>query len=276
MDAVVVTGANRGIGREIAQAVLERGNCLVMVCRSHVSGAPVLSELQASFGEERVRMVTGDLSSSAGVQQVAHGILSGQERLVAVVLNAALWPTKLEHNGDGHELSFAINHLGSLELSRRLHARLEHDGPSRLVFMGAGLHGIGKVDLERTPRGLDFSAMRTYGDSKAFMALGARALAARVEGTKVCVLTVHPGVINTRLGMNGRWWDRPFGWVKRLWGRPEDGARAPVALALDPAYAEAHGQWFDELTPKPWHGPPADLELAERVWEQAVELRPVP
>lgn len=275
MDAVVVTGANRGIGREIAQAVLESGKGLVMVCRSEASGAPVLAELQSAFGADRVRLVTGDLGSSAGVKQVAQGILSGSERLAAVVLNAALWPTTLEHNADGHELSFAINHLGPLELARRLQARLEADGPSRVVFVGAGLHGIGKVNLDRTPQGLDFSPMRTYGDTKAFMALGARAFASRVDGDKVCVITVHPGVINTGLGLNGRWYDRPMSWVKRLWGKPEDGARAPVALALDPAYASAHGKWFDELNEKPWHGPPADLELADRVWEQAVELRPI-
>ena len=76
-----------------------------------------------------------------------------------------------------------------------------------------------RFDAERTPRGLDFSSLRTYANTKLCFAVAMRDVAA--QHPEVDVVVMHPGVVRTDLGA------RPglLGWlldrIKRGWESPE-------------------------------------------------------
>jgi hypothetical protein len=64
--------------------------------------------------------------------------------------------------------------------------------------------------------------------------------------------------------------------VKRFWGTPEDGARAPVWLATAPELADVTGRYYFlqkeiEMTPQA-----QDAEAARRLWELSLKLAGLP
>ena len=81
MRAVLVTGANKGIGKAIVQAILERheGVFVFMGARDLERGAKAKAELLALNGSwsERLSVVGLDVSSDASVAEAAKQVFSG-------------------------------------------------------------------------------------------------------------------------------------------------------------------------------------------------------
>ncbi|MBM4783183.1 MAG: SDR family NAD(P)-dependent oxidoreductase [Archangiaceae bacterium] len=255
----VVTGANRGIGLEVARGLLARGWQVTAVVRSDETGQAVTRALGA------VRVVTGPLDELSQVRRVGATLLEGPP-ISALVHNAGVWPSARVLTVDGLEQAFAVNHLAPFLLNHLLGAHLAN---ARVVQVSAGLAVKGRVDLERTPRGDDFSALRTYATTKLCnLALTNRWVSSfAAKGSSYAA--VHPGVIRTGLG------DRrgPLGWLLRLakrgWKSPEEGGANVVKVV---AAEGERGCWFDEARPAPLPSAAADPMLADALWRQAASL----
>lgn len=241
MRRFVVTGANAGIGKAIAADLLERGEHVVLVCRSREKGEAARAELGGSS-----ELVVADLTRRDDLVEAAQALAA--EPLAGVVLNAGYWPTVRTLTDEGLEQSFVVNHLGTVGLALALEERLRA-GAASVVAVGAGLMVLGRPALDRVRAGEDFHPVRTYADTKLTGALALRALAGRWVGSGITLNVVHPGVIDTGLGVGGRWFDPVVRVVKKLWRKPAAGAKGPVSLVLR---HDVHGAWFDELVEKPW------------------------
>jgi NAD(P)-dependent dehydrogenase (short-subunit alcohol dehydrogenase family) len=116
---------------------------------------------------------------------------------------------------------------------------------------------------------MDFSALRTYADTKLANLLTLPQWDSRWANQGITIDALHPGVLRTGLG------DRrgPMGLllkaVKRTWAPAEQGAAPVVRLALDDA---GSGRWFVEDDEAPLEGAAADPDLARRVFAHAAEL----
>ena len=269
MDPVLITGANRGIGRSIALQIAARGAPALLLCRDARGAAAVVAEVEAAGGQARA--VLADLADPEQVDRAVAELRRDTPRLGALVLNAGLWPDRLERDSRGLERSFVVNHLAPFQLVAGLWPLLA-ESRARIVCVSAGLYVFGRRDLDAVAWGTAFSRWRTYCDTKRCNAVFARELARRVAGTGVTVNAVHPGVINTGLG-EGSGLERG---LVRLWKRllrsPEQGALGPVALAVDPMYHDVTGQYFNELKPEPWRAEMGDEAEAQALWEQSEAL----
>ena len=266
---LLVTGATRGIGRAIVEALLREAPDarVVMVARDRERAERVCAELAASVGR-RPALVVGDLGSLAGARALVDAI--AEARIDVLVHNAGIWPTRRELGPEGYERAFVTNHLGPFVLTAGLVDRMPRGG--RIVQVSAGLYPLGRLDardLERTARGHDFGRIRTYASTKLANLLATRGWAERLAAAGIDVNAVHPGVIRTDLGASRG----PLGWLlagaKLFWKTPAHGARGPVRLALDATLAGTRDQFFNELAPEPWRAPATDRALAEAVWAHA-------
>lgn len=269
MTKVVITGANRGIGRALAQQLVERGVDVVLLCRDAESGRRAERELRA-LGRAAVQLVLGSLDSVAAVRSSAAALSDAAPAFDVLIHNAGVWPSKLVRTSDGLELAFAVNHLAPFLLNHLLADRLPRGG--RIVQVSAGLYVKGRVDLARTPTGDDFSALTTYATTKLCNLLLLPRFAALFAARGVTVNALHPGVIRTGLGDRDDMLGLALRVVKRLWKTPEQGARPIAALALESRYAQVSGRFFDverevELAPVA-----RDEAVADRLFRQAAEL----
>jgi NAD(P)-dependent dehydrogenase (short-subunit alcohol dehydrogenase family) len=261
---IAVTGATSGIGEAVARQLVAAGRRVVLVVRRPEAGHALA---RAWAGETQV--VVGDLSTRAGIEAAAAGILAGARPLDGVVHVAGVWPRQRELGPDGLEIAYVVNHLAPFVLDARLEPALaEREG--RVVLVSAGLYPAGRIDPERTPTGADFGRFGTYAATKRCAVLVGRRRAGLWRERGITWNAVHPGVVNTALGQAGSGaLDRLLRWVKRWWATPDQGARGPVRLIV-PGLAGTTDRWFDQLQERPWHSASVDEPLTDRLWAEAM------
>jgi NAD(P)-dependent dehydrogenase (short-subunit alcohol dehydrogenase family) len=257
MVDVIVTGASRGIGRALALALAGGGARLVLVARDGGRLDEVVGHVERRGG--RALAVPGDLGSLSGARALGGRLAGVVSPGATLVHNAGLWPSRRVLTPEGLEAAFVVNHLGPLAMQRAL---LDAGRVRRAMVVSAGLIAKGRFDPARTPRGDDFSGVRTYCTTKLCFAVAMRDVAAAEPGVDVVVL--HPGVVRTDLGAR----PGPVGWLlslaKRGWEAPEVcAARLARVLGRGRWSPAGEARWLFEEDERPWP-PAADDERARR------------
>ncbi len=263
---VVVTGASAGIGEAAAIALAARGATVVPVGRDPGR----LAAIGERVGVEPLR---ADFASLTQVRALAAALLERYAHVDALVNNAGLVAGRRLLTEDGHETTFAVNHLAPFLLTNLLLARLQASGPARVVTTSSHAHGNGRLDFEDLQGERSWSSWGAYANSKLANILFTRALAGRLDMAEVTANCLHPGVIRTRLGRGaggvlGAGWSlaRPF------FGSPRRGAETIVHLVASSEGAEVTGAYYAGSRPAGTSAAAADYEAAERLWEVSAEL----
>lgn len=190
--AIIVTGANSGIGLEAARAFAARGAHVVLAVRDESKGR---SAAAAITGSTEVRPL--DLADLASVRAFAAG-WSGDIHIL--VNNAGVLVPPFGHTRDGFELQFGTNHLGHFALTNLLLPHIT----GRVVTVASSVHRSGRMDfddLNWSTRGYGGGAA-AYGQSKLANLLFTLELQRRLaaSGSRVIATAAHPGMAATNLG----------------------------------------------------------------------------
>lgn len=229
----VVTGAGRGLGRAVAEALAAEGMSLLLLARTGDQVREVGESLSAAHGV-RVLPAAVDVSDAAAVERV---VLHAEQHLGPVDLlvnNAArieaveqpFWAADLEETWAVVE----TNLRGPMLLTRAL--------LPAMVQRGRG-HVVNVASLARAAT--ETGTYTGYAVSKRALSVLTQSLAAALAGTGVVVVDVLPGLVRTALsdGMPV-WQDRP----ELVWDPPE----ATAAVVVDVArgrYDDRSGQRLD-------------------------------
>ena len=134
MKAIVITGANRGVGHVAARHLTGRGQRIILVCRDEGRGREALDALAGLPGDAGHHLVTADLASLDSVRACVHTILELDTPVTALVNNAATVPGERMLSRDGFEMQLAVTHLAHFVLSNLLLPALRRGpAPSRVV-----------------------------------------------------------------------------------------------------------------------------------------------
>ena len=199
MHTAVVTGATSGLGRATAQAIAAvPGWRVVLAVRDEERGRELARQLGPGTA-----VVGVDLASLASVRAAADLIGREHAPVDALVLNAGVQTTRADRvSADGHELTFAVNHLAHFLLTERLAPRLTPG--ARLVVISSGTHWgrLSKsgpfpaprwTDPVRLAAPRDESGQRAYATSKLANVYFGYEAARRHPGLRVTV--VDPGLM---------------------------------------------------------------------------------
>src|SRR5580693_2921148 len=129
----VVTGANSGIGLEIAAVLASRGARVVLACRDLTRAGTAASQIVAASPGAQTSVVGLDLSSLGSVRAAAAELLTRFPRLDLPINNAGIMEVPRQVTADGFELHLATNHLGPFALTGLLLDRLAATAGSRIV-----------------------------------------------------------------------------------------------------------------------------------------------
>lgn len=268
----VVTGANTGIGKEIARGLARLGARVILACRSRERGQAALEELRAETGNDALVLRELDLSRAASIEAFAASVAADPEPLHALVNNAGVWLTTRQEGEGGMELTFATNALGPFRLTHLLEAKLKASAPARVVDLASKMaYGLDLDDLAWRRR--RFDGAKAYAQSKAANRMLAQVRAERLKDAGVTVNAVHPGVVATEIARDGR---GLFGLAARgyfrLFGRtPAQGADTAIYLAASPEVEGVSGQWWYERVGKP-ERKFGDREQNLALWRRCEEL----
>ncbi|MEX0172391.1 oxidoreductase [Streptomyces sp. LMG1-1-1.1] len=244
----VVTGANSGLGLATTRALARRGGRVVLAVRDEEKGRAAASGLAADGVEAGLLDVRRlDLADLDSVRAFAARIRAEHPRLDVLVNNAGVMAPPRTLSPQGHELQFAVNHLGHFALTGLLLDLLAAGRDPRVVTVSSINHrqgglrfdGHGGVDDLDGERG--YAPMAFYNRSKFANAVHGRELHRRLTATASPVRSVlaHPGYTATRLQTKDT-----SGLARLVFGRignpllaqrPERGALPQLYAATDPS-----------------------------------------
>jgi len=239
----VITGTTHGIGTVTSHALARAGYDLAMLCRNVGTAAVLAREIMQRAPGSQVEVVHCDLADLTSVRTAAREVLTRHGSIDRLINNAGIVSTRRRFSVDGHELTFATNHLGPFLLTRLLLPALT--STARIINVASKVHYRGRMDLDSVdnPR-VRYSSVAAYSRSKLANVLDTFALARQLAGSSITVNCLHPGVVATNLLPGWLNLIRPL--FKRVILSAEQGARTTLYLALDRQAGALHGEYLDE------------------------------
>lgn len=232
---VLVTGANRGIGRAISLRLAQNGGAVAAIGRSHPEELVTLkAEIEALGGRcVPISCDIGDVAAAEGAVATAVEAFGG---LDAIVSNAAFAPrpkTLMENKVEEWDRAFAVNVRAAWVLARAGERHLKAAKGQFIVI--SSINGTEPCAL-----------MGIYGSTKATLNMMVRCLSLEWMKDGVRANSVSPGMVRTP--MSEEIYANPERAERRLRlvpmgriGTSEDTAEA-VAWLVSPDAAQVTGQ----------------------------------
>jgi NAD(P)-dependent dehydrogenase (short-subunit alcohol dehydrogenase family) len=219
---ILITGASRGLGRELALAFAREGaKALVITARDTEDLHNIKAEIAEISPETRVRTVAADLSDHDDLERLAAGALSEfGGRLDVLVNNASIlgptpMPYLLDYPLEDFRSVLNVNLIAPFLLIKKLlPAMIEAGGSIVNVTSDAGRHG--------------YPGWGAYGISKFGIEGLSETWAAELEETDVRINWVDPGNMNTAMHRAAEPDEDPAEWAD-----PRDVTEVFVYLAAD-------------------------------------------
>lgn len=195
---VLVTGASGGIGLETARALAAHGAAVTLAARDAAKLESAARDIASRTGNADVDWLQLDLASFASVREAVRAYAARHDRLGVLVNNAGVMASPLMRSADGHEMQFAVCHLGHFLLTCLLVPLLERGAPARVVNLSSGGHKLGGVDFDDPDfRARPYDKWVAYGQAKTANILFSVELTRRLSGCGITSNAVHPGAIGT-------------------------------------------------------------------------------
>lgn len=179
MTTILITGANRGIGLELATRLAARGETVIAACR----------KASVELKDLGVEVIEGiDVGSDESVAGLADAL--GGRRLDWLVNNAGILESTSLDNLDyaSMERQFRINSIGPLRVTAALRGNLAKGSKVFIVTSR-----MGSVD--------DNTSGGSYGYrmSKAAVNMAGKSLSVDLADDGIAVFLLHPGWVSTEM-----------------------------------------------------------------------------
>jgi len=270
----LVTGATRGIGAAVAEALAGMGATVVATGRNAERGQDLVSGITQRTGNDDVHFLRADLASMEEVRGLARAFTDRWDRLHVLVANAGtVFPTR-RTTVDGYEEVFAVNHLAPFLLTGLLLPVLRESAPSRIIVTSSYEHRRGRMHWDNLQGEHFYFSQQAYAQSKLANLLFVYELAKRLEGSGVTVNAVNPGLVHTNICMDSGWLIRT---AKRIMDRfsamtPEEGADTGVWLASSSDVDGVTGRYFQRRHAVRSSRASYDVAAQQRLWHISEEL----
>jgi NAD(P)-dependent dehydrogenase (short-subunit alcohol dehydrogenase family) len=235
----LVTGANKGIGLEVARQLAAQGVRVWLGARDVSLGKAAAAGLREAGGD--VRVLHLDLGDPESIAAAAATVEAEDGRLDVLVNNAGMGDRADGPPGsaslDAVRRTFEVNFFGTLAVTQAMLPLLRRSSSARIVNQSSGL---GSLALQGDP-GSEFAHVKLlgYSASKAALNMLTVQLAAELKEAGIAVNSTDPGFTATDLNGNSG--------TQSV----EEGAAAAVRLALLPD-AGVTGGFFSSAGAEPW------------------------
>jgi NAD(P)-dependent dehydrogenase (short-subunit alcohol dehydrogenase family) len=187
----IITGANQGLGLEIARQYVEAGASLMLCARDQSLLEQASDKLRALAGpDQKIVSVPADVSKEEDVRALFNATMSDLRDCHILVNNAGIYGPKGEiESVDWSEWvrAMEINVMGSVLMCRAVLEHFKAQKYGKIIQLSGG------GATNPLPR------ISAYAASKAAIVRFAETLAEEVRGSGIDVNCIAPGALNTRM-----------------------------------------------------------------------------
>lgn len=261
-QAVIITGANSGLGFETTKQIAARNQDLliIMACRNMTKAKAARAEILQATPDVDIQCLEVDTSSLAKVRAFVDAFKALNVPLYGLVCNAGIAGRTVFDTADGFNNIFETNYLGHFLLTQLLLPLMVDNG--RIVTVSSerhdtplkGMQWPGAEALAHTGKDplLD---QASYSFSKLCMILFAYELDRRLTAASkhIAVNTVNPGLM-TETGLSkskSRFSPAMRARFANLIGTAKGSGEMITNLILNPEFAQGPARYFDRSSDKP-------------------------
>ena len=188
----LVSGANRGIGREVVRQLAVRGVTTILGSRDEEKGRTAAEGID---GEVVVRRL--DVTDEKGIQNLAHEVEEEFGRLDVLVNNAGV-SMDSGRRGVNADLdvvreTLELNLFGAWRLCEAFVPLMQRNNYGRIVNVSSGMGALNEMG----------GGSPAYRVSKTALNALTRILASELRGSGILVNSVCPGWVRTDMGGSG-------------------------------------------------------------------------
>ncbi|KAI0097590.1 hypothetical protein GGR51DRAFT_463339 [Nemania sp. FL0031] len=212
----VVTGANTGVGEEVARVLYSKNARVYVTSRSKEKGARAIEDIQSNTPSSKgfLVLVTLDLADLSQVKESANQILQKEGKINVLFNNAGVMSVSGDRKTvQGYEEQLGVNNVGTHLFTKLLTPALvkaaqdEAPGAVRVVWVSSSAAeapqapngGVPMHNLDYHQKADNFTK---YAISKAGVYYQGTEFARRHAADGIISLPVHPGLLNTELFRN--------------------------------------------------------------------------
>ncbi len=187
----LVTGGNRGIGREVAFQIANQGLVVLVGCRKHEDGLRVKQEIEDRGG--RADVITLDVASDSSIDEAKALILDVYGKLDVLVNNAGILIDKGDFYATGRETileTFETNVLGAFSLCQAFLPPMTEHNFGRIVNVSSGMGQLSEMN----------QGYPAYRISKTALNAVTKMVSEEVKNKNIKVNSVCPGWVMTDMG----------------------------------------------------------------------------
>ena len=195
MDKVaLVTGANRGIGLEIARQLAERGNRIILGARNFAQGEAAAKGLSANGA--KVFPAELDVTHDASISMLVSEVSSKFKRLDILVNNAGILIDDSDRPSEAKPetvlTTLETNLVGPWRLCQAFLPLMQRNGYGRIVNVSSGAGALSEMS--------DNLYAPAYSISKTALNALTIMFASELRGTNILVNALCPGWVRTDMG----------------------------------------------------------------------------
>ena len=187
----LVTGANKGIGYEIARQLGEKGYHVLVGARKPDAGKQAVASLQQSGAS--AEFVEIDVSDRASIENAAKAVAAQFDHLDVLVNNAAMMQDEknvTEVSDDIFLRTLTTNTLGPLRVTQAFLPLLTKSSQASIMNLSSGLGQLNDMG----------DTYPAYSISKTAVNAVTRQFAAALRDKSIAVNSVCPGWVKTDMG----------------------------------------------------------------------------
>lgn len=281
----IITGANSGIGYEIAKELAKLKVTVVMACRSMTRGQEALDKLKQEVKDGELVLMELNLASTESIRTFAKNVLKQYPKIHILINNAGVSvPVKEKlKTTEGYEVHFGINHLGHFLLTNLLIERIQKSSTdserTKVVIVGSSLMDRGVIDFDNLNGEKGFAQKGhtnpAYANSKLMNYYFGAELYLKYVDQGVDVSVVCPGWCYTNLFRHAdiKFYQKVmiFPIAMMYMRSANQGAQAVVHTAITPNQTKHFPPIFRDFGPyNPKHQ--YDDEVAKKLWDATAKL----
>jgi NAD(P)-dependent dehydrogenase (short-subunit alcohol dehydrogenase family) len=198
----LITGANKGIGREIARQLGHKGYSVWLACRDSARGEKAAADLRNEGLDARALAL--DVTSDASVKEAAAIYGKTNDTLDVLVNNAGIatggYVAPTEASLADMRAVYEVNVFGAVRVTQAFVPLLRKAGQGRIVMMSSSLGSIGEqLDMTSGTHGVNLLG---YNSSKSALNMITVSFAKELAAHGIKVNAANPGYVATDLNQN--------------------------------------------------------------------------